>query len=282
MTYLRSLRKMAYDALFYLAPEARAKRQIRSIRRRFPEAELRLLPALISDDGRFVDVGAADGLYTVHALQYARSAYAFEPRFRGSTGFSSMSTLLKLPVEMFAVALSDDDGEAVLRVVSESGGLSTIEKSNPLHYRVSPTITEQTVSRKRLDSYDLSDVSLIKIDVEGHELGVLNGARTTITHNRPNIIVEAEERHRHGVIADLMRYFDQMRYRGFFLHEGALVPIERFCAEEHQDPAQLGDWRDGWRRYGIFINNFIFLPDERTPEVMNRIEKLGFPAEMQA
>lgn len=44
-----------------------------------------------------------------------------------------------------------------------------------------------------LDSFNFTDVSVIKIDVEGFEVPVLEGARETILSNRPWIQVEANE-----------------------------------------------------------------------------------------
>ncbi len=41
-----------------------------------------------------------------------------------------------------------------------------------------------------LDSLGLKNVSLIKIDVENYEDPVLEGARKTITENRPVILIE--------------------------------------------------------------------------------------------
>jgi hypothetical protein len=45
-----------------------------------------------------------------------------------------------------------------------------------------------------LDSYALRDVSLVKVDVEGHERQVLAGARETLTRWRPLVVVEDWER----------------------------------------------------------------------------------------
>lgn len=46
------------------------------------------------------------------------------------------------------------------------------------------------VELRTLDSYDLLEVSFIKIDVEGHELEVLKGAKNTINYYKPDILVE--------------------------------------------------------------------------------------------
>ena len=41
-----------------------------------------------------------------------------------------------------------------------------------------------------LDSYNFSDVDAVKIDVEGYEISVLNGAKQTITTQKPLLQIE--------------------------------------------------------------------------------------------
>ena len=48
------------------------------------------------------------------------------------------------------------------------------------------------VDCRTIDSFNFSNVGLIKIDVEGAEKEVLMGARNTIIDNRPNLIIENE------------------------------------------------------------------------------------------
>ena len=46
-----------------------------------------------------------------------------------------------------------------------------------------------------IDLERFSNVGFIKIDVEGHEHAVLEGATKTIKRNMPNLLVEMEEKH---------------------------------------------------------------------------------------
>jgi FkbM family methyltransferase len=48
-----------------------------------------------------------------------------------------------------------------------------------------------TIEMKTLDSYNFKDVDIIKIDVEGYEVPLLEGAKETILNNRPVIQIEA-------------------------------------------------------------------------------------------
>lgn len=66
-----------------------------------------------------------------------------------------------------------------------------------------------------LDSYNFSNVDIIKIDVEGFELEVLKGATQTIETNRPIVQVECVETQPRAfgtTIQDLFDYFNSRNY----------------------------------------------------------------------
>jgi hypothetical protein len=37
-------------------------------------------------------------------------------------------------------------------------------------------------------------------------------------------------------------------------------PSKNFDAAEHQHPANIGGWKDGWEARGVYVNNFVFVP----------------------
>lgn len=55
---------------------------------------------------------------------------------------------------------------------------------------ITETPSDETVHIETLDSFELSNVSLIKIDTENFELKILQGARQTILRNHPIILIE--------------------------------------------------------------------------------------------
>jgi hypothetical protein len=105
----------------------------------------------------------------------------------------------------------------------------------------------------------LAGVTAIKLDAEGAEQEVLEGARRTLTESRPVLSIEIEERHRAGSTRDVPALLDSLGYDGFFWHAGALQQISAFDAATMQvaspDPAVFA-------ASDPYIFSFFFLPRE--------------------
>ena len=61
------------------------------------------------------------------------------------------------------------------------------------------------VEARTIDSFGFPQVALIKIDVEGHELGVLRGAQKTIATHHPVILAEIRQEN-YEVIASILKH----------------------------------------------------------------------------
>ena len=192
------------------------------------EPELHLVPALCSRSEWSIDIGANNGVYAWHIARHSAGVIAFEPQ-PSHAGFLVQAFGPRVRVEQ--VALSDSTGEAVLRVPQETweDGRATIEASNTLDRF---TCAEYTVPRRRLDSYDLPPVGFMKIDVEGHELAVLGGAEAILRRDRPNLIIEAEERHRPGAVASVRDFLAALGYRAHVLRNGELSRLDGEAAPD--------------------------------------------------
>ncbi len=204
-----------------------------------------MLPQLCHRSKVSIDVGASLGTYTMHLLCYSKGCMAFEVRPQQA---EALRTLFRgSPVVVEAVGLSNRDGIAELRMTVDDLGRSTLHRDNTLESV--GTIETIRVPIRTLDSYDLSNVGFIKIDVEGHELDVLRGAEATLRRNRPNLLIEVEDRHATDAVRRVTDHLRERGYAGSFLFDGALVPMESFVASRHQ---RIGS--------SPYINNFIFKP----------------------
>jgi FkbM family methyltransferase len=241
---------------------------------RYGEVELHLLEFLCEPDLDAIDVGANDGSYVHFMRRFARRVVAFEPMPHLA---AQLRRKFHSNVVVRELALSDRVGTAQLHMPVVEGvvvtGCSTISPQAADTY---PGHRAIAVPMERLDSVYSGDVGFIKIDVEGHEQAVLDGALGTIGRCRPRLLVELDERLAPGAIARARAWFDTLDYRGYFVRPGRLVPIEEFSTDELQQPDNLPDLTaplTARQRFGRYVYNFIFLPSgesEATLEHINR------------
>jgi FkbM family methyltransferase len=236
------------------------KRHFCNLKRLFHEQELYVAPLLCDKRKTSIDIGASEGIYTVHVVDRSRDCLAFEPRPTQASALREMVRCLALPVEVEAVALSDVRGEAKLRILEKDEGRSTIEHDNPLAAADSRVTHELTVPTRRLDDYQLDAVGFLKIDVEGHELAVLRGGSATIRRSLPLMLIEIEERHKPNAVANVSGFLHHFGYEGYFILGGNIVSVDQFDLTQYQDARNIGGWETNWRRNGVYINNFFFVP----------------------
>ena len=234
------------------------------------EQEIRLLQLLCSRDGLAVDIGANQGLYVHHFEKLALGVIAFEP-------IPAMQQHLRRfyrKTRIEGVALSDREGLATLRMPSGNTSWATIAPTNNLELadRQSGFVNIE-VPIRTLDSYDLSNVAIVKIDVEGNEEAVLRGAKKLIHSERPNFVIEIEERHNPGSIARVDGFMTELRYRGFFFCDNRLSPMSTFNAAVDQPIGNVGVGG----KSGRYINNFIFVPVEKSDDFTAAVSRLPNP-----
>jgi len=220
------------------------------------ERELCYLDKVVPDDAVTVDVGANCGLYTRKLARLSRQVHAFEPS-------GQMARLLRRTsarnVSVHEIALSDHDGGAELFIPQGDDGpvygLASLE---------APTdppagLISAHVPIARLDAVIDQEGAFVKIDVEGHELNVLNGAVELLERCQPVFLVEAEDRHRAEATRSVFEFFRRKSYRGLFLRDSDVVDVEEFDTGRLQDAGALRP--DGGRKDGRFyVNNFFFFP----------------------
>jgi FkbM family methyltransferase len=229
------------------------------------EQELLYLDRIVPKGAVTVDVGAHCGLYTRKLARLSSKVHAFEPAHR-------MADLLRRTsasnVSVHEIALSDQTGNAELFVPQGDQelvyGLASLE---PKLGSWDERVVSINVPTVRLDAIVHQDVAFVKIDVEGHELNVLNGAVELLEHSQPVFLVEAEDRHRSQATRSIFEFFENRFYRGFFLKDGSAVPVEQFNPEDLQDANVL--LPNGGRRNGrSYVNNFFFFPQHLDGESM--------------
>ena len=160
--------------------------------------EFMFLSQLLRPGMIFIDVGANDGLYTLFAAKRVRPTgrvVALEPSSREFVRLEKNLRINRVKnVYPLQMAASDRDGFATLRIAGFGH-----EGQNTLG-AFAYAIEEEGTEKVRLTTLDnvakeqsLDNVDIIKIDAEGGELGVLNGAYKILTTHHPLILLELVE-----------------------------------------------------------------------------------------
>jgi FkbM family methyltransferase len=224
------------------------------------EIELRLLPWLCDRRRTTVDVGAFTGTYTVGAALYSRKVIAVEPQ---PAQARALRRAMPDNVTVVEAALSNVTGAGVLRMATAAGGSMShlVKASQPQGSAAESEGVEIEVRMLRLDELTADEIGFVKIEAEGHELEVLQGALRTIERDKPAFVVEAEDRFNKGAVPRLSGYLAEFGYRGYFIFRDEICELQRFDADRYQDLRLLTGGRR--RDYRDYINNFIFWPAER-------------------
>ncbi len=124
-----------------------------------------------------IDVGAHVGLWTLQLAKAFARVEAFEPV--QSHYYCLTANLAHANnVGLHACALGDREGTVSMKVNAAISCKSRVDKGSG------------DIPLDRLDSYGFTDVDFIKIDCEGYERNVVNGAARAIQQWRPTMIVE--------------------------------------------------------------------------------------------
>lgn len=190
------------------------------------EAEAGFVRKLVKPGVRCLDIGANLGFYTLLMAKAAGPSghvWAFEPtpitagRLRESLSVNGLAN-----ATIFEMAVGAENGQAVLKTSASS-------EFNALTALSAPSEKQRSVAIGRLDDiareHGIRDVAFVKLDVEGAEIAVLDGAAAFLERDMPLIMVELW----HGATPQ-PEILDAFRGRGWQLFRlapglGRLVPL---------------------------------------------------------
>ncbi|MEJ7610056.1 MAG: FkbM family methyltransferase [Ferruginibacter sp.] len=145
--------------------------------------EFNLIKDLVRRNDHCLDIGANMGFYTIWLSKFTEKTISFEP---DNKNFQRLSSNIRLNGLTHSTALN-------IAVGTDEGPVNfTNNRDGENHISLSGNTDTGTVQCRRLDNvlteHDITRVRYMKIDVEGFELAVLEGANDLLREKRVDII----------------------------------------------------------------------------------------------
>lgn len=230
----------------------------RAFKARFRDqvAELKTIKRAVRPDDTVCDIGANKGSYTYWLSRWVPRGrvIAFEPQAELAAYLQRACVSMgikNVTVEPKAVYSQSGTLDLFIPGGKDSPGatLSAKAASPEEGRRVSVPVVA-------LDEYFPPEtrIGVLKIDVEGAEKGVFEGARRILTQQSPLLVFECENRHLEaGSVVDVFRFLEGLGYAGEFICGRSLRPLAEFDPSLHQKQTGEKYWdaKD-------YCNNFVF------------------------
>lgn len=207
----------------------------------FEPNEFTFLAQVLRPSMCFVDVGANEGMYTVFAARRVGptgKVLALEPSSREFRRLTANLDLNRLTnVTALQLAASDRPGSGMLRVAGFGHeGLNTLGE-------FVGAIEESAIERVKLTTLDdlveaegLDHIDALKIDAEGGEFAILQGARRILAVHRPIILLELFQEALQKQNASRDAILNLLRSSGYtfrvFGPAGGPVPVQEIEQED--------------------------------------------------
>jgi FkbM family methyltransferase len=219
----------------------------------------KLLNSYYAKEIPWLDVGSNLGIRSLLALSEKRPVYFFEPN----------SELNRLNIErcrlnefnnysVFEIGVSDKT-QLVEFKIDKTSYNSTLEadllSENSIDH--TETIKTDTLDNIYRNNFNTIKTACIKIDVEGHELNVIQGARSLISSLSPTMIIEVNKRDHH-----FQKFAQMIKEFGYTLFE-----IGDFGRRTYY--REIDIWQP-INDYDIVSNDFLTLKDSALINIIRK------------
>lgn len=163
------------------------------------EPELRILKNIISKNDFTIDVGSNIGVFTKNLADLVGKeglVIGIEPI---PLTYEVLKSNIKYfgykNVKLFNYAVSDRNGIVTMTIPSSEFGTDNFYEARITSARESSgkTLQIDSITLDSLTEKIDGKFSFVKIDVEGHELNCIKGAKNLLTKNKPILLIEVSE-----------------------------------------------------------------------------------------
>ena len=204
------------------------KRRLQRSIKRNDEQEINLVKKFIKSGTDSIDVGVYRGVYSYEMSKYSEKVHSFEPN---PIIFKYINKNLKKfikNIHLYNFALSNQNKTINLKIPIRNSnsnkeifeeyyemGKATIHNENNFENYENFEIQTKKIAELNFDN----KISFIKIDVEGHELEVIEGAKNTIKRDKPVLLVEIEKQYTKKEVAESINFINSLGYKSYFFNK---------------------------------------------------------------
>lgn len=227
------------------------------------DQEFSILPYLLTNTSYVLDIGANNGEYCYFFQEVIKTTniIAFEPIPRLYKRLQSLFPAIKV----FPVAISNSSGNSILHIpYIKHQKFETRAKLDLIHEQNETKLETIKVQKKTIDElffHSSTKIDFIKIDIEGHELQAIRGAKKVIEKDYPILFVEIEKRHHPTDFNEVFQEICNLGYACFFMDKNELHGFSEFSIVKHQDLALKENY---------YIHNFFFFPLNFSVDELNK------------
>ena len=250
----------------YLAPRDDVVTEHLETRGAHTRPYLAMALAMIRSGDTVFDIGAHIGSFTIpfaRAVGPSGRVFAFEPNAQTRELLEINSELNDLAniVETVPVAVGREDANYTIAVDRRNTGAAHLLRIDGPATDAVGTTLDHWVGEARISSIDF-----IKLDVEGMEVEVLDGAGALLERTRPTLLVEVDSSQLSRYESDVGHLDDLLLALGYriFVHTGA-----RNAARDEYDAAEIPHLVEGEMLYDVLA---VHAASDRLPTFMRGSE----------
>lgn len=180
----------------------------------------------------FIDIGANYGTHSLLFLVHEIETITFEPNTSCYDFFRKTCKLNHVTPQLEPVALGDREGHMTLVYPKSDTWLGSTDAEVIKKLRLSHELITEKVEQKTLDNY-FSKIghkrTLVKIDTEGNELSVLQGAVKVLQECKPMVIFECWENSQR---TKLFHFFKSKNYSIYHLPWNPTYRVEPLTSDQ--------------------------------------------------
>ena len=172
---------------------------------------------MANNNGIFIDVGANVGKYSIFVSKINSNAdvFAFEPEKNNYEILRKNLDINKLnKVNLLNTAIGEKNGKSKLYLSDENSGRHSMSKiERPDNFEIVETKTLDSLFEKN------NVINLIKIDAEGFEPEIINGAKNVLLNKKiKNIIIEIDDNKILSVFKKYGYKLEKIQYNDYHIH----------------------------------------------------------------